>query len=76
MQEFKIGQKIDILIGDENVLRFKCVSVHDEQRETRDEIINRKYFGFELTDCEIEFGEDVPERLSMSLSWETRKEYD
>lgn len=76
MQEFRIGQKVDILIGDENVLRFKCISVHDEQMETRDEIINRKYFGFELSDYEINFGENVPERLSMSLSWETRKEHE
>jgi hypothetical protein len=76
VQEFEIGQKVDILIGDEDVLKFKCVSIHDEQRETRDEIINRKYFGFELTDYEIKFGENVPERLSMSLSWETRKEWE
>lgn len=76
MQEFEIGQKVDVLIGDEDVLKFKCVSIHDEQRETRDEIINRKYFGFELSDYEIKFNENVPEKLSMSLSWETRKEYD
>lgn len=57
---FEIGEEMSVLIGDE-VLEFKCNSIHNEKLETNNSVIERQYFGFVSNTG-----------MYMSLSWESR----
>lgn len=59
---FEIGKEVDILIGDE-VLEFKCNSIHNEKLETNNKVTERHYFGF-----------NSDTGMHMSLSWENKPE--
>lgn len=57
---FEIGEEVDILIDDE-VLEFKCNSIHNEKLEVNNSVAERHYFGF-----------DSVTGMHMSLSWENK----
>lgn len=57
---FEIGEEVDILIGDE-VLEFKCNSIHTEKLEVNNSVTERHYFGFNSVTG-----------MHMSLSWENK----
>lgn len=59
---FEIGEEVDILIDDE-VLKFKCNSIHNEKLETNSKVTERLYFGFNSVTG-----------MHMSLSWENKPE--
>lgn len=40
---FEIGEEVSVLIGDE-VLEFRCSSIHDERLETNGSVTERRYF--------------------------------
>lgn len=57
---FEIGEEVSVLIGDE-VLEFRCSSIHDERLETNGSVTERRYFGF-----------SSDTGMHMSLSWENK----
>lgn len=61
---FEIGEEVSVLIGDE-VLEFRCSSIHDERLETNGSVTERRYFGF-----------NSDTGIHMSLSWENKPEED
>lgn len=57
---FEIGEEVSVLIGDE-LLEFRCSSIHDERLETNGSVTERRYFGF-----------NSDTGIHMSLSWENK----
>ena len=59
---FEIGEEVSVLIGDE-VLEFRCSSIHDEKLEVNGSTTERRRFGF-----------SSDTGIYMSLSWEDKHE--